>query len=93
MLLLFDVIFEQVCVGEVFGLVMLQYIGIDQIGCKEGVIGVFIGGRLICSSVYYQVVVLVLSLFYNVIYCQLVVFVLVIGVVLLVLILGCLICG
>lgn len=62
------VILEKVCEGEVFGFVMLCYIGIDEIGCKEGVIGVFIVGKFICVSVYYQVVILVLSLFYNVVY-------------------------
>lgn len=68
MLLLFVVIFDRVCQGEVFGLVMFYYIGIDEIGCKEGVIGVFIVGKLMCFSVYYQVVILVFSLFYNVVY-------------------------
>ncbi len=48
--------------------VMSQYTGIDQIGRKEGAIGVFTGGRLTRSSVYHQAVVLALSPFHNAIY-------------------------
>ena len=63
-----DVILEQVRAGEALGPVMSQYTGIDQIGRKEGAIGVFTGGRLTRSSVYHQAVVLALSPFHNAIY-------------------------
>ena len=54
--------------GEALGPVMSQYTGIDQIGRKEGAIGVFTGGKLTRSSVYHQAVVLALSPFHNAIY-------------------------
>ena len=63
-----DVILEQVRAGEALGPVMSQYTGIDQIGRKEGAIGVFTDGRLTRSSVYHQAVVLALSPFHNAIY-------------------------
>ncbi|WP_185936932.1 DUF84 family protein, partial [Acinetobacter baumannii] len=63
-----DVILEQVRAGEALGPVMSQYTGIDQIGRKEGAIGVLTGGRLTRSSVYHQAVVLALSPFHNAIY-------------------------
>ena len=62
------VILEQVRAGEALGPVMSQYTGIDQIGRKEGAIGVFTGGKLTRSSVYHQAVVLALSPFHNAIY-------------------------
>ena len=63
-----EVILEQVRAGEALGPVMSQYTGIDQIGRKEGAIGVFTGGKLTRSSVYHQAVVLALSPFHNAIY-------------------------
>ncbi|HDK5385307.1 TPA: DUF84 family protein [Klebsiella pneumoniae] len=59
---------EETRAGEALGPVMSQYTGIDQIGRKEGAIGVFTGGRLTRSSVYHQAVVLALSPFHNAIY-------------------------
>ena len=59
---------QQVRAGEALGPVMSQYTGIDQIGRKEGAIGVFTGGKLTRSSVYHQAVVLALSPFHNAIY-------------------------
>ncbi|STR41875.1 NTPase [Klebsiella michiganensis] len=51
-----------------WGPVMSQYTGIDEIGRKEGAIGVFTAGKLTRSSVYHQAVVLALSPFHNAIY-------------------------
>ena len=63
-----EVILKQVSAGEALGPVMSQYTGIDQIGRKEGAIGVFTAGKLTRSSVYHQAVVLALSPFHNAIY-------------------------
>lgn len=62
------VILEKVRAGEALGPVMSQYTGIDEIGRKEGAIGVFTAGTLTRSSVYHQAVVLALSPFHNAIY-------------------------
>ncbi|MBA7931877.1 inosine/xanthosine triphosphatase [Klebsiella sp. RHBSTW-00215] len=63
-----QVIIEKVRAGEALGPVMSQYTGIDEIGRKEGAIGVFTAGKLTRSSVYHQAVVLALSPFHNAIY-------------------------
>ena len=63
-------ILEQVLAGEALGPVMSKYTGIDQIGNKEGAIGVFTAGTLTRSSVYHQAVVLALSPFHNALYRQ-----------------------
>jgi inosine/xanthosine triphosphatase len=63
-----EVILEKVKAGEALGPVMSAYTGIDQIGRKEGAIGVFTAGKLTRSSVYLQAVVLALSPFHNEIY-------------------------
>ncbi|WEJ89178.1 MAG: inosine/xanthosine triphosphatase [Klebsiella huaxiensis] len=63
-----QVILEKVRAGEALGPVMSQYTGIDDIGRKEGAIGVFTAGKLTRSSVYHQAVVLALSPFHNAIY-------------------------
>ena len=47
---------------------MSQYTGIDEIGRKEGAIGVFTAGALTRSGVYHQAVILALSPFHNAIY-------------------------
>ena len=65
-----QVILEKVQAGEALGPVMSQYTGIDEIGRKEGAIGVFTAGKLTRSSVYHQAVVLALSPFHNAIYRQ-----------------------
>jgi len=62
------VILEKVRGGEALGPVMSQHTGIDEIGRKEGAIGVFTAGKLTRSSVYHQAVVLALSPFHNLIY-------------------------
>lgn len=61
-------ILEKVQAGEALGAVMSQHTGIDEIGRKEGAIGVFTAGKLTRSSVYHQAVVLALSPFHNAIY-------------------------
>ncbi|AJF71591.1 MULTISPECIES: inosine/xanthosine triphosphatase [Raoultella] len=61
-------ILEQVRAGEALGPVMSQHTGIDEIGRKEGAIGIFTAGKLTRSSVYHQAVVLALSPFHNAIY-------------------------
>lgn len=63
-----DVILQRVQSGEALGPVMSQYTGIDEIGRKEGAIGVFTAGKLTRSSVYHQAVILALSPFHNAIY-------------------------
>ena len=63
-----EAILAQVRAGEALGPVMSQHTGIDQIGRKEGAIGVFTAGKLTRSSVYHQAVVLALSPFHNAIY-------------------------
>ena len=59
---------KKVQAGEALGPVMSQYTGIDEIGRKEGAIGVFTAGKPTRSSVYHQAVVLALSPFHNAIY-------------------------
>lgn len=61
-------ILEQVRAGAALGPVMSQHTGIDEIGRKEGAIGIFTAGKLTRSSVYHQAVVLALSPFHNAIY-------------------------
>lgn len=63
-----EVILEKVKAGEALGPVMSAYTGIDEIGRKEGAIGVFTAGKLTRSSVYHQAVILALSPFHNAIY-------------------------
>ncbi|MFW0764408.1 inosine/xanthosine triphosphatase [Trabulsiella odontotermitis] len=63
-----QVILEKVLAGEALGPVMSHYTGIDEIGRKEGAIGVFTAGALTRSSVYHQAVVLALSPFHNAVY-------------------------
>ncbi|EGK61884.1 thiamin metabolism associated protein [Enterobacter hormaechei ATCC 49162] len=63
-----EIILEKVREGEALGPVMSQYTGIDEIGRKEGAIGVFTAGKLTRSSVYHQAVILALSPFHNAIY-------------------------
>ncbi|BCU57099.1 hypothetical protein ENKO_36930 [Enterobacter kobei] len=62
------VILERVRAGEALGPVMSQYTGIDEIGRKDGAIGVFTAGKLTRSSVYHQAVILALSPFHNAVY-------------------------
>ncbi|MDM3065539.1 inosine/xanthosine triphosphatase [Citrobacter sp. CK180] len=62
------VILEKVRQGEALDPVMSQYTGIDEIGRKEGAIGVFTAGKLTRSSVYHQAVILALSPFHNAVY-------------------------
>ncbi len=47
---------------------MSRYTGIDEIGRKEGAIGVFTAGKLTRASVYHQAVILALSPFHNAVY-------------------------
>lgn len=61
-------ILERVRRGEALGPVMSHYTGIDEIGRKEGAIGVFTAGKLTRSSVYHQAVILALSPFHNAVY-------------------------
>lgn len=62
------VILEKVREGEALGPVMSRYTGIDEIGRKEGAIGVFTAGKLTRTSVYHQAVILALSPFHNAVY-------------------------
>ena len=62
------VILDRVRQGEALGPVMSDYTGIDEIGRKEGAIGVFTAGKLTRSSVYHQAVILALSPFHNAVY-------------------------
>lgn len=62
------IILERVRAGEALGPVMSHYTGIDEIGRKEGAIGVFTAGALTRSSVYHQAVILALSPFHNTLY-------------------------
>ncbi|HFL5521708.1 TPA: inosine/xanthosine triphosphatase [Salmonella bongori] len=62
------VILENVRAGNALGPVMSRYTGIDEIGRKEGAIGVFTAGKLTRASVYHQAVLLALSPFHNAIY-------------------------
>ncbi|AFJ48416.1 inosine/xanthosine triphosphatase [Shimwellia blattae] len=61
-------VLARVMEGEALGPVMSALTGIEQIGRKEGAIGVFTAGALTRSSVYLQAVVLALSPFHNAIY-------------------------
>ena len=63
-----EIILNKVREGEALGPVMSQYTGIDEIGRKEGAIGVFTAGTLTRSGVYHQAVILALSPFHNAIY-------------------------
>ncbi|HCV5447664.1 TPA: inosine/xanthosine triphosphatase [Shigella sonnei] len=62
------VILQKVREGEALGPVMSRYTGIDEIGRKEGAIGVFTAGKLTRASVYHQAVILALSPFHNAVY-------------------------
>ena len=62
------VMLEKVREGETLGPVMSRYTGIDEIGRKEGAIGVFTAGKLTRASVYHQAVILALSPFHNAVY-------------------------
>ena len=62
------VILEKVREGEALGPVMSRYTGIDEIGRKEGAIGVFTAWKLTRASVYHQAVILALSPFHNAVY-------------------------
>jgi inosine/xanthosine triphosphatase len=62
------IILEKVRAGEALGPVMSEYTGINEIGRKEGAIGVFTAGKLTRSSVYHQAVILALSPFHNNVY-------------------------
>ena len=63
-----EIILQRVRAGEALGPVMSNYTGIDEIGRKEGAIGVFTAGALTRSGVYHQAVILALSPFHNAIY-------------------------
>lgn len=63
-----EIILERVKKGEALGPVMSAYTGTEQIGRKEGAIGVFTAGKLTRSSVYHQAVILALSPFHNEVY-------------------------
>ncbi len=63
-----EVILEKVRAGEALGPAMSHYTGIDEIGRKEGAIGVFTAGKLTRASVYHQAVILALSPFHNTVY-------------------------
>lgn len=61
-------ILQEVRAGEALGPVMSRYTGVDEVGRKEGAIGVFTAGKLTRASVYQQAVLLALSPFHNAIY-------------------------
>ncbi|ABU78565.1 non-canonical purine NTP phosphatase [Cronobacter sakazakii] len=61
-------ILNEVRAGKALGPVMSAWTGIDEIGRKEGAIGIFTAGKLTRSSVYHQAVILALSPFHNAIY-------------------------
>ncbi len=63
-----QVILQKVLAGEALGPVMSHYSGIDEIGRKEGAIGIFTAGKLTRESVYHQAVILALSPFHNAVY-------------------------
>ncbi|MGK9172492.1 inosine/xanthosine triphosphatase [Yokenella regensburgei] len=63
-----EVILEKVRAGEALGPAMSHFTGIDEIGRKEGAIGVFTAGKLTRASVYHQAVILALSPFHNAVY-------------------------
>lgn len=63
-----EIILQRVRAGEALGPVMSNYTGIDEIGRKEGAIGVFTAGKLTRESVYHQAVILALSPFHNAVY-------------------------
>ncbi|MGP3590370.1 inosine/xanthosine triphosphatase [Vagococcus sp. WN89Y] len=61
-------ILQEVRAGEALGPVISRYTGVDEVGRKEGAIGVFTAGKLTRTSVYQQAVLLALSPFHNAIY-------------------------
>ncbi len=61
-------ILSRVRAGEALGPVMSEVTGINEIGRKEGAIGVFTHGVLTRSSVYHQAVILALSPFHHAAY-------------------------
>ncbi|MBS1205528.1 MAG: yjjX [Proteobacteria bacterium] len=63
-----EIILQRVRAGEALGPVMSHDTGIDEIGRKEGAIGVFTAGKLTRESVYHQAVILALSPFHNAVY-------------------------
>lgn len=63
-----EVILKKIREGEALGPAMSSYTGIDEIGRKEGAIGVFTAGKLTRASVYHQAVILALSPFHNAVY-------------------------
>ncbi|KDE36931.1 inositol monophosphatase [Kosakonia radicincitans UMEnt01/12] len=63
-----EIILQRMRAGEALGPVMSNYTGIDEIGRKEGAIGVFTAGKLTRESVYHQAVILALSPFHNAVY-------------------------
>jgi len=63
-----EVILQKVRAGEALGPAMSDYTGIDEIGRKDGAIGVFTAGKLTRASVYHQAVILALSPFHNAVY-------------------------
>ncbi|SCB75099.1 inosine/xanthosine triphosphatase [Kosakonia oryziphila] len=63
-----EIILQKVRAGEALGPVMSHHTGIDEIGRKEGAIGVFTAGKLTRESVYHQAVILALSPFHNAVY-------------------------
>ncbi|MEH4660832.1 inosine/xanthosine triphosphatase [Phytobacter diazotrophicus] len=63
-----EVILQKIRAGQALGPAMSAYTGIDEIGRKDGAIGVFTAGKLTRASVYHQAVILALSPFHNAIY-------------------------
>ena len=63
-----EVILQKVRAAEALGPAMSNYTGIDEIGRKDGAIGVFTAGKLTRASVYHQAVILALSPFHNAVY-------------------------
>lgn len=63
-----EVILEKIHAGEALGPAMSSLTGINDIGRKEGAIGVFTAGALTRSSVYQQAVILALSPFHHPVY-------------------------
>jgi len=62
------VILQKIRAGQALGPAMSAYTGIDEIGRKDGAIGVFTAGKLTRASVYHQAVILALSPFHNAVY-------------------------
>ena len=63
-----EVILQKIRAGQALGPAMSAYTGIDEIGRKDGAIGVFTAGKLTRASVYHQAVILALSPFHNAVY-------------------------